>query len=316
MKNQTESLEHASVRQYCKAVRMPAIGANFLSLAEQAVKENHSHIRYLEALLAMECEERDRHAISNRIRDAQLPRMKTLEEFDFAQAPQISAARIRELAEGGYVERSEPIVLIGEAGTGKSHLATGLCVAACRQKRRVRFTTAAALVNELVEAKQNNQVRRLMSRWQKYRADRAGRSGLRATGRHRRGVSVPGDLGSGGAGGDHRDDQSAIFRVDDGVSEPATLQSSVGSDHGSGAHHRDGNGIVPFPAHDGKEEEALSREKQTRSKPTSRMGRPSRRSARRSFRDSCQNGARAQGFAPPRQKPARPCALRAVPADR
>jgi DNA replication protein DnaC len=60
------------------------------------------------------------------------------------------------------------VVLIGECGTGKSHLATGLCLAACRQKRRVRFTTAAALVNELVEAKQNNQVRRLMSRWQRY----------------------------------------------------------------------------------------------------------------------------------------------------
>src|SRR5665213_2213176 len=168
MKNQTQALEYASVLQYCKAVRMPVIATNFLSLAEQAVKENHSHIRYLEALLAMECEERDRHAISNRIRDAQLPRMKTLEEFDFAQAPQISAARIRELAEGGYVERKEPIVLIGECGTGKTHLATGLCMAACRQKRRVRFTTAAALVNELVEAKQNNQVRKLMSRWQKY----------------------------------------------------------------------------------------------------------------------------------------------------
>ena len=58
MKSPTESLEHASVRQYCKAVRTPVIGANFLSLAEQAVKEKHSHIRYLEALLAMECEER------------------------------------------------------------------------------------------------------------------------------------------------------------------------------------------------------------------------------------------------------------------
>jgi DNA replication protein DnaC len=78
------------------------------------------------------------------------------------------AARIRDLAEGGYIERSEPVVLIGEAGTRKSHLATGLCLAACRQKRRVRFTTAAALVNELVEAKQNNQVRRMMSRWQRY----------------------------------------------------------------------------------------------------------------------------------------------------
>lgn len=168
MKNQTEALEHASVKQYCKMVRVPTVAANFISLAAQAVQENQSHIRYLEALLAIECEERDRHAIGNRTRDAQLPRLKTLEEFDFGQAPQIPAAKIRELAEGGYIERSEPVVLIGECGTGKSHLATGLCLAACRQKRRVRFVTAAALVNELVEAKQNNQVRKLMARWQKY----------------------------------------------------------------------------------------------------------------------------------------------------
>jgi DNA replication protein DnaC len=147
---------------------MPAIAANFIPLAEQASKEQHSHIRYLEALLAMECEERDRHAIANRIRDAQLPRLKTLEDFDFSKAPQIPAAKIRELAEGGYIERSEPVVLIGDCGTGKSHLATGLCLAACRQKRRARFVTAAALVNELVEAKQNGQVRRLMQRWKKF----------------------------------------------------------------------------------------------------------------------------------------------------
>src|SRR5690348_8354795 len=153
MKTQTQALEQASIKQYCKAVRVPVIAANFVTLAEQAVKENRSYVRYLEALSAMECEERDRPAIENRIRDAQLPRVKTLEEFDFAQSPQIPAARIRELAEGGYIERSEPVVLIGECGTGKSHLATGLCLAACRQKRRARFTTAAALVNELVEGK-------------------------------------------------------------------------------------------------------------------------------------------------------------------
>src|ERR1017187_4990344 len=100
MKNPTESLEHPSVRQYCKAVRMPSVGANFVSVAEQAVKENHSHIRYLEALLATECEERDRHAITNRIRDAQLLRMKALEEFDFTQPARLPAGRIRELAEG------------------------------------------------------------------------------------------------------------------------------------------------------------------------------------------------------------------------
>ena len=169
MKNtHTEPLEQASIRQYCKTVRMPAIAANFATLAEEAVRENHSHVRYLEALLALECEERDRHAIANRLRDAQLPRPKTLEEFDFAQAPHLPAAKIRELAEGGYLERSEPVVFIGECGTGKSHLASGLCIAACRQKRRARFVTAAALVNELVEAKQNHQVRKAMAKWQRF----------------------------------------------------------------------------------------------------------------------------------------------------
>jgi DNA replication protein DnaC len=170
MKNasHTEPLEQASIRQYCKAVRVPAIAANFVTMAEEALRDNHSHVRYLEALLALECEERDRHAIQNRLRDAQLPRVKTLEEFDFAQAPHLPAAKIRDLAEGGYIERSEPVVFIGECGTGKSHLASGLCVAACRQKRRARFVTAAALVNELVEAKQNHQVRKAMAKWQRY----------------------------------------------------------------------------------------------------------------------------------------------------
>ena len=168
MKEQTQALEHASVKQYCKALRVPMIGAHFVQLAEQAIKEQRSHIGYLEALLTMEAEERDRHAIQQRLRDAKLPRLKTLEEFDFNQARQIPAAKIRELAEGGYIERAEPVVLMGECGTGKTHLATGLCVAACRQKRRARFTTAANLVNELVEAKHNNQVRRLMARWQRY----------------------------------------------------------------------------------------------------------------------------------------------------
>ena len=80
----------------------------------------------------------------------------------------VTAAKMRDLAEGGYIERAEPVVLIGDCGTGKTHLLTGLCVAACRQKRRVRFTTAAALVNELVEAKHQLQLRRVMARWSRY----------------------------------------------------------------------------------------------------------------------------------------------------
>jgi DNA replication protein DnaC len=113
-------------------------------------------------------EERERNTIARRIKDARLPRMKTLDEFDFTKAPQIKPTEIHELAQGGYIERAEPVILIGDCGTGKTHLLTGLCVAACRQKRRVRFATAAALVNELVEAKQQLQLRRVLARWDRY----------------------------------------------------------------------------------------------------------------------------------------------------
>src|SRR5436189_5165176 len=111
---------------------------------------------------------RSRHASQKGIRDAKLPRLKTLEEFDFNQAHQIPAAKIRELAEGGYIERAEPVVFMGECGTGKTHLATGLCVAACRQKRRARFSPAADLVNELVEARQQHGVKPGLAPWFRY----------------------------------------------------------------------------------------------------------------------------------------------------
>jgi DNA replication protein DnaC len=168
MKEQAHALQQASVKQYAKALRVPVIGANFVRVAEEAIKEKRTHIGYLEALLEMEAEERDRHAVQRRIQEARLPRIKTLEEFDFGQAPQIPAARVRDLAEGGYITRAEPVVFIGDCGTGKTHLMTGLCVAACRQKRRVRFTTAANLVNELVEARQQNAVKRVLGRWLRY----------------------------------------------------------------------------------------------------------------------------------------------------
>jgi len=137
-------------------------------MADMAIKQRQTYLRYLEALLAVELEERERNTITRRIKDARLPRVKMLEEFDFSKAPQIQATKMHDLAQGGYIERAEPVILIGDCGTGKTHLLTGLCVAACRQKRRVRFATAAALVNELVEAKQQLQLRRVLARWERY----------------------------------------------------------------------------------------------------------------------------------------------------
>jgi DNA replication protein DnaC len=168
MKAVIENLEKAAVEQQCRVLRLPAVAEQCAPLAEEAVKQRQTYLRYLEALLAVELEERERNTIARRIKDAHLPRTKTLDEFDFSKAPQIRATEISELAQGGYIERAEPVILIGDCGTGKTHLLTGLCVAACRQKRRVRFATAAALVNELVEAKQQLQLRRVLSRWDRY----------------------------------------------------------------------------------------------------------------------------------------------------
>jgi DNA replication protein DnaC len=162
------ALQATAIQQQCKLLHLPAVGSQCAGLAELAVKERQSHLDYLEALLAAELEEREHRMVGRRLREARLPRMKTLDEFDFSQSPKVSAAEIRQLAEGGYIERAEPILFIGDCGTGKTHLMTGLCVAACRQKRRVRFTTTAGLVNELVEAKQQLQLRRVMARWTRY----------------------------------------------------------------------------------------------------------------------------------------------------
>jgi DNA replication protein DnaC len=161
-------LEEAVIRQPCKQLRLPSVGAEFSSLADRCGKQNLTYQRYLNLLLSTEVEDRERHVVDRRLREARLPRMKILEEFDFAKSPQIKATQIRELAEGKYLERSEPIILIGECGTGKTHVATGLCVAACRQKKRVRFVTAAALVNELVEARHQNQLSRALQKWGRY----------------------------------------------------------------------------------------------------------------------------------------------------
>jgi len=106
-------MQAATVKAQCKLLRMPTIAAQFSSVAEQAVREKKSHVGYLEALLAAELEERERNTIERRIKEAHLPRVKTLEEFDYAQSPNVSAAKMRELAEGGYLERAEPVLFIG-----------------------------------------------------------------------------------------------------------------------------------------------------------------------------------------------------------
>jgi DNA replication protein DnaC len=168
MSNPIVQLQQSSIHEYARRLRLPTLGAQFARLAQEAAKQGQSHLDYLEALLEAELEERDRNAIGRRIVEAHFPKVKTLDEFEFQKAPHVPITLIRNLAEGGYLDRSEPVLFLGEAGTGKTHLATGLGVAACRQRKRVRFTTAAALINELVEARNENELNRVTNRWTRF----------------------------------------------------------------------------------------------------------------------------------------------------
>lgn len=161
-------LQQSIIRQYALQLRLPTLGSQFVKVAEEALNKKLGHVAYLEALLAAEVEERQRHAVSRRIQEARFPKVKMLEDFHFEEAPIIPAAQIRKLAEGGYLSRSEPIIFLGDTGTGKTHLATGLAVEACRQRKRVRFITAAELVNELIEAKNQSELNRVTNRWLRY----------------------------------------------------------------------------------------------------------------------------------------------------
>jgi DNA replication protein DnaC len=118
-------MQQAAILQYAKQLYMPTLGDQFVRLAEEAAKQKQSHLSYLEALLEAEIEERDHKAVERRIKEAHFPAVKTLEEFDFQSVPHIPAAVVRNLSEGGYLTRKEPVIFLGETGTGKSHLATG-----------------------------------------------------------------------------------------------------------------------------------------------------------------------------------------------
>ena len=114
MSTESTALEAATIRQQCKVLHLPSVAAQCTQLAEQAARERRTHLGYLEALLQAELEDREQRLIERRVREAHLPRMKTLEEFEFARNPKVSAQEIHELAKGDYIARAEPIIFIGE----------------------------------------------------------------------------------------------------------------------------------------------------------------------------------------------------------
>jgi DNA replication protein DnaC len=156
------------LQSYLKRLRLPVVAQNYPRLAEEAAANNRTYADFLLALVEGEVAQREENTQKLRLAKARFPVMKTLDAFDFSAIPALNKALILELSRGGYVEKRENIIFIGSYGTGKTHLATSLGIAACRDGKRVRFYTAAGLINDLLEAQSQLRLGRLEATLAKY----------------------------------------------------------------------------------------------------------------------------------------------------
>ncbi len=146
-----------------KQLKLPTVLAEYEQLAREAAAANEPYEAYLLRLTELEVASRSANALAARIRAAGFPVAKDFDSYDFSALPGLPKQKILELSRGEWIEQHYNCCLIGNAGTGKTHLATALGMAACRQGKRVRFFTAAGLVNQLEEAHQQHRLDRLLS---------------------------------------------------------------------------------------------------------------------------------------------------------
>src|ERR687885_1342489 len=146
---------------HLKALKLPSFLREYDKLARQCAAEGVDHTGYLLRLSELELLDRERRLIERRIRQARFPTVKSLDSFDFAAIPSLNKLLVLELARCGYVERRENVIALGNSGTGKTHIALGLGLAACQRGLSVGFTAAAAPVHELLEARDEKRLLRL-----------------------------------------------------------------------------------------------------------------------------------------------------------
>jgi DNA replication protein DnaC len=161
----TEQAAVAAIEQGCRMLRLPTIRERFGEIAGSAQREQLTYLGFLAELVIAECDDRDKRRAARRIHDAGFPRPKRIEEFDFDANKAINPALIHQLATSGWVKAGHPLCLIGDSGTGKSHLLIALGTAAAEAGYRVRYTLASKLVNELVEAADDKQLSKMITRY-------------------------------------------------------------------------------------------------------------------------------------------------------
>ena len=154
---------------HLKALKLPTFLREYDKQARQCASEGVDHTGYLLRLAELELLERERRLVERRIHQARFPAVKSLDSFDFAAIPSLNKLLVLELARCEYVERRENVIALGNSGTGKTHVALGLGLAACQKGLAVGFTTAAALVHELIEARDERRLLRLQKQLAAYR---------------------------------------------------------------------------------------------------------------------------------------------------
>ncbi|NEK54817.1 ATP-binding protein [Rhizobium leguminosarum] len=153
---------------YLKILKLPTFQREYQKLARLCATEGVDHVGYLTRLSEREMIERDRRKVERRIKAARFPVVKSLDSFDFAAIPKLNKMQVLELARCEWIERRENVIALGPSGTGKTPVALGLGLAACQKGLSVGFTTAAALVSEMMEARDERRLLRFQKQMAAY----------------------------------------------------------------------------------------------------------------------------------------------------
>ena len=156
------------LKHHLEKLRLPTIRREWQAAAAVCAAEGRDYGDYLLRLTERELIEREQRAAQRRIKSAKFPVLKTLENFDFTAQPAINETLVRQLASGEYLDARENVLLIGNSGTGKTHLATALGLSACAQGKRVRFWGATALVTHLLEMREQHELKRFFTQVEKH----------------------------------------------------------------------------------------------------------------------------------------------------
>ena len=156
------------IEDYCKELKLPATRQNFREEIMEANEKNYSHERFLNGLLEKEADLRRENGKKSRIRLANFPAKKYLEDLHVEELPEDAQKKLKNLSSLEFIKSGKNVILAGNAGTGKTHIATGLGIKACIEGYRVLFTSVPSLVNQLKESRSNKMLRAMENKFEKY----------------------------------------------------------------------------------------------------------------------------------------------------